>query len=320
MEVSIIIPVYNAEKYLERCVDSVLETIRKYSYSEGITSSHENCCEVWLIDNNSTDKSCEIATKYAKKYPQCVHSVSFSDWGAAAVRNFGASKARGKYIWFIDADDAVTPDALTKLVNEAEQTEADLVMMGARRIYPDGHTDILTAVDPKTADFKSRFVRYGAGPWQFLIRRKWWKEHGFLFHEGIIHEDMELMSALILDADKFAAVKEPLYLYYQNPDSILHKKEFDPHIFDIFPALEGLYGRFEKAGAVSRYRDELEWFFIWNLLTDSAKDFGAFPEGKPGFSRARKMLKQYFPGWQRNKFLKQKPLKFRIKVAMNYLG
>ena len=82
--------------------------------------------------------------------------------------------------------------------------------------------------------------------------------------------------------------------------------------------LKSFYKKFEEAGAETLYHDELEWFFIWNLLIDSAKDFGKFAEGKPGFKRSREMLKKYFPGWRRNKFLRQKPLKLQLLVRLNY--
>ena len=127
-----------------------------------------------------------------------------------------------------------------------------------------------------------------------------------------------MMSALILYTDKFAAVDKPLYSYYQNENSVLHPTEYSPHIYDIFPALEGIYARFEKAGKVTEYHDELEWFFIWNLLIDAAKDFAAFPEGKTGFNRSRELLNKYFPKWRSNRFLREKPLKLQMKVRLNY--
>ena len=306
IQVSIIIPVYNAEKHLERCVDSVLKAV------SGIHS------EILLIDNNSTDKSVELIQKYRKKYPGVIRAMQCLNPGAGTVRNFGVTEARGKYIWFVDADDEVTKDSVSKLLTAAEQKKADLTMLGMKRIYQDGHTDYLSAVRPDEDNYKSRFVRYGLGPVQAFSRRAWWIQCGFKFKEGIIQEDMEMMSALILYTDKYAAVDEPIYLYYQNEDSVLHKTSWDPHAFDIFPALEGLYQRFVKAGAEKTYHDELEWFFIWNLLIDSAKDFDKFPEGKPGFQRSREMMKKYFPKWRKNRFLKQKPLKFRMRVKLNY--
>lgn len=306
IQISIIIPVYNAEKYLERCVKSVILALEKIHG------------EILLIDNGSTDKSVEIIQKFRKKYPGVIRALQCLKPGAGTARNYGVTEARGNYIWFVDADDEIREDAISKLLTEAEQKKADLVMLGMKRVYKNGHTDYLSAVRPDEDNFKSRFVRYGLGPVQVLAKRNWWNQYEFKFKEGITQEDMEMMSALILYTDKYAAVDEPLYYYYQNDDSVLHKTTWDPHAFDIFPALEGLYQRFKDAEAEKTYHDELEWFFIWNLLIDSAKDFAKFEEGKPGFERSRQMLKKYFPKWRKNRFLKQKPLKLRIRVRLNY--
>ena len=306
VQISIIVPVYNAEKYLERCVNSILRAL------EGFKS------EILLIDNKSTDNSYKLIQKYHKKYPGLIHALQCMTPGAGSVRNYGVTEARGKYIWFVDADDEIAPTSVSKLMKVAEEKRADLVMLGMKRIYADGHTDYLSAVRPDEDNYKSRFVRYGLGPVQVFARRTWWTQHGFKFRERVIQEDMELMSALILYAEKYGAVDEPIYLYYQNDDSVLHKTTWDEHTFDIFPALEGLYQRFKERGAEKEYHDELEWFFIWNLLIDGAKDFAKFPEGKPGFERSRQMLNKYFPKWRKNRFLKQKPLKLRLKVKMNY--
>ena len=309
--ISIVVPVFNAEKYLGECLDSILKALT------GVEG------EILAVDNDSSDDSLAILKKYADKHPETIKVLQCHTWGAAAVKNYGVSKARGEYIWFIDADDYIAEDAIFKLLKKADDTEADMVMMGAKRVYSDGgvgdgHKNVLTPVSPDEPDYKSRFVRYGMGPWQVLIRRKWWNEHGFRFREGMIHEDMELMSSLILYTDKFACVDEPLYFYRQTQESVLHRRVWSERAYDIFPALEGLYMRFKEAEAVKTYHDELEWFFIWNLLIDSAKDFEAFPEGKPGFARSRRMLNKYFPGWRKNRFLKAKPIKFRIKVRLNY--
>ncbi len=306
LKLSIIIPVHNAERHLQRLLGSV---VRALGDIPG---------EILAIDNGSTDNSLSLLKKYQKEYPKIFSVLQCHTKGAAAARNFGARRARGEYIWFIDADDEVAKTSADKLLKKAKETDADLVMMGAKRIYPNGHTDYLSPVSCDEDNYESRFVRYGMGPWQVIVRRKWWAEHGFSFKEGIIHEDMELMSALILYTDKYAYVDEPLYLYYQNPESVLHKSKFNSDIFDIFPALRGLYQRFVDKKAEKKYHDELEWFFIWNLLIDSAKDFGMFPEGKAGFEKSRKMLLEYFPGWRKNRFLKQKPLKLRIRVRLNY--
>ncbi len=301
-----IVPVYNAGKTLRRCIESIILGM------EGVRG------EIILIDNKSSDDSAEVITGLTKEYPKIVRGLKCETPGASAVRNMGVKQAKGKYIWFVDADDTIAEGAAKKLVQKADKTGADIVMMGAKRVGWVGRKEYLSAVDMNDKDYKSRFIRYGMGPWQVIIRRKWWNENGFKFHEGIIQEDMELMSALILYTDKYASLDEPLYFYHFTSESVLHKSKFDPHVFDIFPALEGLYQRFEMAGAEQVFYSELEWFFIWNLLIDSAKDFASFPEGRDGFKRTRVMMKKYFPGWRKNKFLKEKRLKTRLLVWLNY--
>ena len=323
MEISIIIPVFNAEKYLDRCLLSVVDSLRNAG-SRG---------EIVLVDNLSTDGSLKIAKKWQKKLScekaLALRVVECQTPGAAAAKNAGVREAKGKYIWFVDADDTIAETAVARILKvtkmagsmrlgEAKMT-VDLIMIGATRVYADGHTDYLSAVKPDEPNWESRFVRYGMGPWQVVVRRAWWNKHHIAFREGIIHEDMELMSALILYPRQiYFAVDEPLYFYYQNENSVLHRRVWSEHAYDIFPALEGLLERFRSFQAEKQYHDELEWFFIWNLLIDSAKDFAEFPEGHAGFSRSREMLMKYFPGWGHNRFLQKKPLRLRMRVLMNY--
>ena len=308
IDLSIIIPVFDAEKYIIKCLESIVKAV-DYSKMK---------VEIVIVDNNSSDNSLFLIKKFVQEKTLAFRLVDCLVPGASAARNEGINVASGEYIWFIDADDYIDKKAIKLLIEKARDEKADLIMMGVQRVYSDRHTDYLSAVDALSSDYKSRFVRYGAGPWQFIIRRKWWNKYGFSFKEGIIHEDMELISSLILYTEKYADIDIPLYFYRQTPNSVLHRRSWSEHAYDIFPALEGLYGRFKAVQAQKEYHDELEWFFIWNLLIDSAKDFAAFPEGRPGFARSRAMLKKYFPNWRKNRFLREKSLKLRIRVRLNY--
>ena len=312
MDISIIVPVYNAEKYVERCIESIIKALKE-SKCHG---------EVLLIDNNSSDGSLAILEKYQKEYPKIIRLLKCKTQGAAATRNYGITKAFGKYIWFIDSDDSVTSDSISKLVKKAEEAKTDLVMLGLKRVYDDGHSEYIPPVSSKDSEYKSKFIRSELGQVQVLIRRSWWESHKFKFKEGIIHEDMELLPSIILYTDKFESIDEPFYLYYQNEDSVLHKTKWDPHYYDIYVALESLYKRFEQAEAKEKYHDELEWFTIWNLLVDSAKYFARFKEGKDGFKKNRQFLCQYFPNWRKNRFMNQKKIswKFRLLLKLSYFG
>ena len=306
MQISIIIPVFNAEKYLQRCLDSIIQSLGKIK------------AEIILVDNNSTDSSVRIMNSNHKIHPDLIRIFKCPEWGASATRNMGVKKACGKYIWFIDADDEISPDAVSKLLNTAKEEDADLVMMGATKIFLNGHTQYIKALNTKDKLFKERFIRSGLGPWQVIIKRQWYIQNNFAFKEGIIHEDMEMMPSLILFTDKCASIDEPLYKYYETPGSVLHKKNWDPHYLDIFPALEGVYKRFQDVKAIKKYHDTLEWFFIWNLLLDSANDFRKSPEGRIGFKRSREVLKSYFPNWRKNPIMKNTNLKTKIKIKLNY--
>lgn len=305
-KLSVVIPVYNVREYLGECLDSILgQDYRDF--------------EVILVDNNSTDGSYELCERYAREHPGVVKVYCSDKWGAAAVRNFGVLKACGEYLWFIDSDDYIEQGAMRKLVSAAEESGADAVVMAVRRVYEDGHEDVLTAIDTTQENWRRRYVMYGLAPFQNLYRRDFWTRH-FEFPEGMIHEDMAILSAAVLWTDKIAFVDEPIYNYRQRQNSVLHQEGWNPHSLDIFKALGILYGKFKAAGKLEEYRDELEYFFIWNLLIDSAKDFYGHPEGKAGQEQSRAMLKKFFPRWWRNVYLGRKPLKFRLNCYRGYLG
>lgn len=310
MILSVVIAVYNGEKYIDRSLKAALKGI------EGL----EGKAEILTINNNSEDNSLAMLKEYAQKYPQTIRVLTCKTPGLAAVRNFGMKHARGEYVWYVDVDDEITPGSAAQLVAAADEAGADITTMKVTRVYPDGHRDESMPVRASDPEFRSKFIRAEMGPMQVMIRRKWFLACGFKFAEGRIHEDMELMSALILHTDKYASVDGEMYLYYQNEGSILHPTEWNPKLFDIYPALEGIYKRFQQVGAVEEFHAELEWFFIWNLLMDSAGCFRQFPEGREGFARSRRMLRQYFPKWYQNKFLHGANWRTRLKIYRNYWG
>ena len=305
LKLSIIIPVFNAEKYLTRCLKSIL------AYPKLIH-------EVIIVSDHSTDESSKIARAFQEKFPDKVKVFCSTHTGAGASRNLGVVKSTGDYIWFIDADDYIAKDAISKLIHLANKTKAELIMFGAERRFNDGAKLYVQAASPKQPDFRHLFVRLGPGPWQFLIDRKWWIKNNFVFKEGVIHEDVELLPSLILYAKKYDCILDPLYFYCENTDSVLHTAAKTKKCCDIFSALEGLYYRFKRASAEKEYADDLEWFFIWNLLNDSAKDFQKSPYGKYGWRKTRNMLREYFPNWRKNKYLKRSSLRFRVKIFINY--
>lgn len=306
MKLSFILPVYNVEDYLPECLDSLL--------------NQKECAsdyEIILIENNSTDNSPQIAKKYTKEYSK-IKLFYCKTPGASAARNFGVKKAKGDFIWFIDSDDFISKKSLSAVLEIVNSENPDLISFDTERFNEKGHKDILTHIDPKKPDWKNRFVRYGLGPWSLIIRRQWFLKNNLFFHEGIIHEDMAIMSSYILYTNKLSSIKKTLCHYRQHDNSVLHQKTWNKNRFDIFPALTDLYNSFKKSSNFETYKEDLEWFIIWNLLVDSAKDFSKSKEGHSGFARSRNFLKTYFPKWQKNKHLQKMPPGIKLRVFFNF--
>jgi len=120
-KISIIIPVYNAGKTIEKCVESILHN----DYSD---------CEIILINDGSTDDSWKILEGYGKKYPDRMKIFNQENQGVAKTRNFGISLATAEYVMFIDCDDWIENDYLEKFVTEIETKNLDMVIGGYRRV------------------------------------------------------------------------------------------------------------------------------------------------------------------------------------------
>ena len=117
---TIIIPVYNSEKYIKRCMESILSQI-------------DETFEVLLINDGSNDRSEDIIDSYAKKYPGIVRVISKKNEGTAKTRNLGIREARGEFIFFIDNDDFVDDGYFKRFINAIDE-KSDIVVGGYRRV------------------------------------------------------------------------------------------------------------------------------------------------------------------------------------------
>ena len=125
-KISIIVPVYNGEKYLEKCVDSIIHQT-------------ERDIEVILVDNGSLDLSGEMCDAFAEKDNR-IKVIHQPNNGVSFARNTGIENAKGDYIGFVDADDWIDIDMYDSLLKEASRSEADVVMCDATTVYSNGET------------------------------------------------------------------------------------------------------------------------------------------------------------------------------------
>ena len=198
--ISIIIPVYNTEKYLIPCVDSVLnQTYQNY--------------EIILVDDGSTDKSGKICDTYAEKDNR-ITVVHKSNSGQSYARNAALDIAKGKYIYFLDSDDYIDDKLLEKLVKSAEENNADVVFFEAKSFVDDEDNQLSNGIQRRfeyvrknkydNCNGQEQFIRlknnneyYVCTPLHFY-KKEYLDKNNIRFKEGIIHEDNLFSAAVYL--------------------------------------------------------------------------------------------------------------------------
>lgn len=201
--VSVIVPVYNSEQYLARCLDSILN------------QSYDNV-EIVAIDDGSQDGSGQILDAFASKYSGKLLVEHRPNAGAAAARNRGIDLARGEYLTFVDNDDWLDQDCLKVLVEAIVKSNADIVCSGYRRPYVDGEVQL--EVVPCASDEWGRYVV--AAAWAKLYRTEYVKDGGFRFLNTNIDEDLFFSLPALEQAEKVEVVAYCGYNWFNNESSV----------------------------------------------------------------------------------------------------
>lgn len=201
MNLSIIIPVYNCEKYLRDCLESIVNEI-------------DNSTEILLIDDGSNDKSDEIYSKYYKSitiFKNKNHGVSYS-------RNFGIKKASGKYIMFVDSDDVLEKNWFKEVINEIKNSEFDICYFSK---FIKNKSLKKERVLEETIGFNSNYSF--SSVWSKVYKKEIINKNNLKFNEEIINgEDLLFNLSFILNSEKFIFRKVSLYRYRINYDSSTH--------------------------------------------------------------------------------------------------
>ena len=234
-DVSIIIPVYNAAPFLRECIDSVL-------------AQTYTAWELILVDDASTDGSADICRQYAAR-DERVRLISADRGEVSATRNKGIDAARGRYIMFVDADDALTPDALTRLRSHADI--ADIVV--GQFVYSPGNTltasrgsEAVEIVSPVEAIIRTLYQEpeFHNSPWAKLYARHIFDGEGFV--EGRKYEDLESFLRFYLKANRISVLKKKIYWYRESAGSFINS--LSPARADALWAVDSLLSQAQVLG------------------------------------------------------------------------
>lgn len=288
--VSIVIPVYNSEPYLATCIQSVV----RQSYS---------ALEIILVNDGSTDGSLEVIRKQMELDCRII-LLDKQQEGPALTRKRGCDRATGKYIQFLDSDDTLLPDAITTLVNRAEQSDADIVALRfffcdtviGKRESAKLTFDVIAGIDY----FKE--ILNGNAYWSLWSNFQKTDIYQMITPSIVpgvfLGEDAIWMTQLLLSNLKVVSVDQPLLDYNYNPSSLSHKREIAQERYISFRAFQrwmesyiaqqGLTGYFEQELALQHLQTTFT-AIRWRQLQDVEADM----------KRAVRSLKQYSALWKK---------------------
>ena len=224
-KISIILPVYNVERYLEECLNSIK--------SQSLTDWECIC-----VNDGSTDHSAEILANYARTDDR-IKMFTQENKGLAATRMVGLSKAVGEYIFFVDSDDFIDVDACSRLLNLMETTQAD-VLGFSYKTFPNGDkssfsmrtNEVLTPLQLLQSTKRPQASDDLCFVWRYVARRGFLQRHQIEFNPEVrFAEDMIFVMELFAHAKTIYLTDETLYNYRtDNQNSIMHDKRYNPYM------------------------------------------------------------------------------------------
>ena len=296
MKLSIIVPIYNVEPYLEACLDSLLsQTIGDF--------------EILLVDDGSKDRSGEIADRYASKHPDLIRCMHIDNGGQGRARNLALPLAHGEFVGFIDSDDWIVPDMYKKLYNKAQETGADVVYCDFLEHFSDGRERILPAA------YQAHPLSAAGSSCNKIFRRTLIGD--LRFPEGLWYEDFYFSAVMLVRSAKTAYVREPLYIYRRGQESTMHNNNAAKNL-DMLRIMEMLEAELVPLGR----RADFEFFLINHVVLDSISRLAQqeTPEKAAVIRTLRRYAQQKLPQLTRCESFRAETRNRRIIMFLNYHG
>lgn len=260
ISVSIIIPVYNVEKYLCKCLDSVI--------SQSIESK-----EIIVVNDGSTDGSGDIIKSYKDKYPDLI-VINKTNGGLASARNSGLKVASGEFIGFVDSDDFIDKEMYKNLFEEANDKSCDIAMCGHLRVFNDHeekyfykyNEDRIYNSKQILRDFLTHKISLSCC--DKLFRRKLFEGNNIFFPEGKLNEDIQVVFGLILNSTSICFNNNTYYHYYQRAGSITKKIKLN-FITDMLTSIENIKMQLIESNQYSNFHSEFTGFYYSYIGTSN---------------------------------------------------
>lgn len=290
---TVIVPVYNVEAYLEKCVDSIL-------------AQTEPDFELLLVDDGSTDNSGALCDKLAQKDSR-IQVIHQKNQGLGGARNTGIKAASGDWVLLVDSDDWIEPELLEKTLEAGLREEADLVMFGFRSVDEQGNTlqtfveDVPTDQGLTLKDHPDLLLT-APSAWRRLYRRELLVRTGILYPPRVWYEDIRTTPKLLAAADRVVFLSYVGYDYLSRTGSITKNQNADRNQ-EILWAFDDLLPYFQEQGLFERYRQELCYLTLFHAYLTASVRVLLIDRKHPLLGEFRDYLNKWFPDYRCCKYL-----------------
>lgn len=261
-KISVVVPIYNVEKYIARCLDSIL------------MQDYENL-ELILINDGSTDNVEAKINTYLEKYPDIIKYIKKDNGGLSDARNKGIEIATGDYIMFVDSDDYLEPNLLKKLSPYIDK-EIEMIKFKAQKVTENG--EVLGILDGPIFDITTGEEAFSEmcfedqlmeTAWLYLYKTELIKQNSFKFAKGLYHEDFGLIPLIILKAKTFISTDICGYNYVQSTNSITRTASYEKtvkKIYDLLTHYDNITNSIEKYDIKSKTKENVRIFCTNSIL------------------------------------------------------
>ena len=294
-KVSVIVPVYNVERYLDKCLNSL------------VNQSLEEI-EIIVVNDGSPDDSQLIIDDYVKRYPNKIKSFIKENGGLSETRNFGVERASGEFIGFVDSDDYVEDDMYEKMYKKAIKDNSDIVCCGISYLYKDSMKRVYFK-NPSLFGVSIRkspdcIIHANSYACMKIYRRSMWVENGISFPSSKMYfEDTATIYGALIYANRISIVNEPLYIYRKSDDTSI-TNTVDNKVFDMLRACERMLRTYQKNEVFDLFSEQLQYVCLKHIYIrlNSLKNSSNTALIKAFINDAFSFLDRYFIDWQNSSY------------------
>lgn len=306
-EISIIVPCYNNEKYIKRCLDSL------------INQTLEDI-DIIVVDDGSTDRSAEIIKSINDPRIRYFYKAN---QGIAAARNFGLSKINSEYFGFLDSDDYCEPETYETLLNKIKTNNSDLVVCNFIWEFEGASNKNYIQKEGPYGPGKEMMNKLFATLWNKVYKTSFIRSLDYKFIEGFRYEDSSFLYKMCPYAKKVSFEDTDFFHYTQHKGSIT--RTYNEKVKDMVFIFNDLYEYYQKNDLLTEYKEELEYIFIRFFLGNSflrAAKIHNKDDKKQTLDMSWDILNSKFPNWRKNKYISKKKsirnMYYRLINRSNY--